>query len=412
MTDTNIHTSSTQSEAGFAWLSGMRRRWWLFRPLDLLVRHWPVIKKPKGLLVIRMDGIGDMVLFRRTLDSYAEAFGVAKEDITVLGCTSWGGIAADVFCGYKVRVLDEHAFERNPFYRFREALWVRRQAFAAVTLDSFFRKALVADSLAWFSRAKVRVVSKPYVSDTTKAEFAYYMRGADQVIDTGPYPTHEIIRHYRFASAVARKEISPEAPQIAWPDRASPLFSGPPYVVMNFGSNEPGRRWPFAGYLAVARKLLDRGYRVVFTGSGAGERAMVAGLRSELNRPGVVNLIGVTRLRELMDVMKSAAAVLSNDTGPAHLAIALGAPTVVVTGGGHFGSFVPYPPEATPPNARFVFQEMDCYHCFWRCPKRADKEQVFPCVAAVGEEQIWNALAALLAKHGPDSKTGSRACAS
>ena len=41
--------------------------------------------------------------------------------------------------------------------------------------------------------------------------------------------------------------------------------------------------------------------------------------------------------------MRSASAVLSNDSGPAHLSIALGTPTVVVVGGGHFGSFVPYP---------------------------------------------------------------------
>ncbi|MFQ5763594.1 MAG: hypothetical protein ACE5GT_01585, partial [Rhodospirillales bacterium] len=48
--------------------SGMRRRWWLFRPFDVIARHWPVLKKPRGVLVVRMDGIGDMVLFRRALD--------------------------------------------------------------------------------------------------------------------------------------------------------------------------------------------------------------------------------------------------------------------------------------------------------------------------------------------------------
>ena len=38
-----------------------------------------------------------------------------------------------------------------------------------------------------------------------------------------------------------------------------------------------------------------------------------------------------------------ASCVISNDTGPAHLSIALSVPTVVIIGGGHFGSFVPYP---------------------------------------------------------------------
>lgn len=375
---------------------GMRRRWWMFRPLDLVVRHWPVARKPKGLLVVRMDGIGDMVLFRKTLDHYAEAFGVAREDITVLGCASWGGITPEVFKGFKCRIIDEHAFERKPLYRFKEALWVRRQAFAIAVSDIFFRKALTADSLVWFSGAPRRVLSKPYVSDTTRGEFDYYMGGDVRSIDTGPYPTHEIIRHFRFVSEIAGKAIKPEPPHIDWRERPLTLEDGPPYIVLNFGSNEPGRRWPFESYLTIAHRLLDSGFRVAFTGGSDAERAKRSDMRRLLNRPGVVDLIGRTDLSLLLDLMKQARAVLSNDTGPAHLSIALGTPTVVVVGGGHFKSFVPYPDEATPANARFVYREMECYHCFWRCPKRATKEDVFPCIEAVPVEDVWRELGELL----------------
>lgn len=376
--------------------TGMRRRWWMFRPLDLVVRHWPVFKKPQGLLVVRMDGIGDMVLFRRTLDHYAEGFGIDKQDVTVLGCASWGGVTAEIFKGYKCRIIDEHAFERKPLYRFREALWVRKQAFAVAVSDIFFRKALTADSLVWFSGAPKRVLSKPYVSSATKGEFDYYMGGDVQSIDTGPYPTHEIIRHFRFVSELAGKTIAPEPPAIAWRDVKPDIEDGPPYVVLNFGSNEPGRRWPFESYLVIAHRLLDQGFRVAFTGGSDAERAKRPDMRRLLNRPGVIDLIGRTNLPGLLDLMKSAKAVLSNDTGPAHLSIALGTPTVVVVGGGHFGSFVPYPPEATPANVRFVYREMDCYHCFWRCPKRANKEEVFPCIAAVPVEEVWQSLNEML----------------
>ena len=83
--------------------AGMRKRWWLFRPFDWIARHWPTGNRG-GLLVIRMDGIGDMVLFRNSLDHYAAAFGVAKSDITVLGCESWGPVADQVFAGYRVGI--------------------------------------------------------------------------------------------------------------------------------------------------------------------------------------------------------------------------------------------------------------------------------------------------------------------
>ena len=99
---------------------------------------------------------------------------------------------------------------------------------------------------------------------------------------------------------------------------------------------------------------------------------------------------------ELLDILKHAACVISNDTGPAHLAIALGAPTVVVVGGGHFDSFVPYPEAARPPHARFVFEEMPCYHCFWRCHLRATRFDVFPCVSAISVDAVWAEADSLL----------------
>ena len=94
--------------------AGMRRRWWLFRLFDLIARFWPTLKPRRGALVVRMDGIGDMVLFRTSLDHYAEAFGVAAKDITVLGCESWSSVTERLFAGYRVVTINEHAYARRP----------------------------------------------------------------------------------------------------------------------------------------------------------------------------------------------------------------------------------------------------------------------------------------------------------
>ncbi len=404
ITETSKPKSSGQFKTTAFWRAlpaGMRRRWWMFRLLDLIARHWPVFKKRRGVLVVRMDGIGDMVLFRRALDHYAGVFGVEKSDITVLGCESWGTLADVVFQGYRVYAIDEHAYARWPFYRFKVSLWVRGLAPAVAVIDSYMRRALMADSLVWVSSAPRTVASYPYVSERTRSEFSYYLSQVDEIIDTGPYPTHEIIRHFRFISAIAGTTIPPEAPRIAWRDQAPPIGDGTPYVVLNPGSNEPGRRWPLAGYVSVAKALLERGLRVVFVGraeerpdQGDTEEA----IRDIGGKESVIDLTGKTDLAELLDLMKHATLVVSNDTGPAHLSIALGRPTVVIVGGGHFGGFVPYPKEVTPDNARFVYQEMECYHCFWRCHKRADKHQFFPCIGAIGEDQVWRECEALLGK--------------
>lgn len=382
--------------------AGMRRRWWMFRPFDLIARHFPIFRPRKGLLVVRMDGIGDMMLFRQSLEHYAEVFGVDKADITVLGCDSWRLISPKIFEGYKVITIDEHAYARKLMYRLRVNLMVRRLAPKITACDSYLRRAMMADSLVWVSAASRTVVSMPYVNEPTRSEFTFYLSQVDEVIDTGPYPTHEILRHFRFVSTVAGKNFQPQPPKINWPDQRPALAADGPYAVINPGSNEPGRRWPFASYVAVAEKLLAMGWRVAFVGT-RGERWDAKLLDDMARRPGVSDLTGRTTLPELMDLMNHAGLVISNDTGPAHLSIALGAPTLVIVGGGHFTSFVPYPESACPDNARFIYKQMDCYHCFWRCDKRASKFEVFPCVAAIPADDVWTVCESLMNEYQSES---------
>ncbi|OAN52210.1 ADP-heptose--LPS heptosyltransferase [Paramagnetospirillum marisnigri] len=373
---------------------GMRRRWWMFRPIDALVALWPAPRERKGVLVVRMDGIGDMVMFRAALEHYPDAFGVAKSEITVLGCNSWKPLADQVFPGFKVVAIDEHAFEKKWLYRLKIALMVRRQGFQVAVCDMFMRKTLTADSLVWASRAEQRIVCTPFITERTKAEYAWYLAKATRVIDTGPYPTHEGLRHFTFLQALTGTRMPPEVPAIPWRNEPPALPEGGAYVVMNFGSNEPGRRWPFAQFLDLARHCLEAGLRVVFVGARQEDFAKPA--IAALDHPGVVDTIGSLKLPQLVDVLKHAACVVSNDTGPGHLAIGVGAATVLLAGGGHFGCFVPYPESIRPPRAVFLNHEMDCYHCLWRCPKRASDADAFPCVAGISVQRVWEAVRGLV----------------
>jgi len=371
------------------WPSGMRRRWWLFRLFDALARMIPLPGEKSGVLVVRMDGIGDMMLFRSALDHYADAFGVAPSDITVLGCESWASIQDTVFMGYKVVTLNEHRFAKNPFYRFRTALKVRGLRAKIVVNDAYFRRALMADSLVWLSKADTAISSLPYISERTKSEFTYYLSQVDQVIPTGDYPTHELHRHARFLSVVSGKTIAPSVACLTAPDVAVPIETDPPFAILVPGCNEPGRRWPFADYASLAKKLMADGLRVVLAGRGS--EVGPAQDRAALVDAGAIDLTDKTTLPQLMALMARATLVVSNDTGPAHVSIALGAPTVVIVGGGHFGSFVPYPINSTPETVRFVHHPMDCYHCFWRCHLRDDPANSFPCVSAVKVDTVWAA---------------------
>jgi ADP-heptose:LPS heptosyltransferase len=114
-----------------------------------------------------------------------------------------------------------------------------------------------------------------------------------------------------------RRPLPPVAPEPRGPD----LSSG--YVVVHPGASVPARAWPAHRCAEAVEALADAGHRVLVTG-GPGERALtatVAGTRG-------VDLGGALGLAELAALLDGAAAVVVGNTGPAHLAAAVGTPVV------------------------------------------------------------------------------------
>jgi len=101
------------------------------------------------------------------------------------------------------------------------------------------------------------------------------------------------------------------------------------YAVLIPGSAQISKCWPAERFAALADRLAgDHGLTIVATGSGA-ERAMVEQIQDRSDCP-IVNLAGRTSLPELVEVLRGARLVVSNDTGPGHIAAALGRPLVMM----------------------------------------------------------------------------------
>src|SRR5271155_1504963 len=101
------------------------RRWPMIRITDALAACMPKPKKRSDAVILRMFGIGDALLFRATLEKYAEALNLPLSHITVLGSTSWAA-AVPFFSDVEVILIDERKFARNFIYRLR-TMWNLRQ---------------------------------------------------------------------------------------------------------------------------------------------------------------------------------------------------------------------------------------------------------------------------------------------
>lgn len=101
-----------------------------------------------------------------------------------------------------------------------------------------------------------------------------------------------------------------------------------PYVVVHPGASVPTRGYDPDRARALVDLLVDRGHQVAVTG-GPDERALTAAVAGR-SRPDVVDLGGATDLAGLAGVLDGAAVLVSGNTGPAHLAAAVGTPVVEV----------------------------------------------------------------------------------
>lgn len=146
------------------------------------------------------------------------------------------------------------------------------------------------------------------------------------------YYQNEILRYLEAVSLIGAKtaEISPHirvtAEDVKEAAAVAEAAGGRPFLVMHPGASDPRRRWPRESFAAVATHFLNAGLAVFVTGT-EGEAELVDAV-TECTAGRAMGLAGKLSLGGLAALCQGAAVIISNDTGPLHLAEAVGARTV------------------------------------------------------------------------------------
>jgi heptosyltransferase-1 len=146
---------------------------------------------------------------------------------------------------------------------------------------------------------------------------------------------HVIEQDLELASAVAGDELMPGKPSLpvdpvaeAFADEFLATSGDRPAILINPGAGWGAKRWPTERYSAVAMGLIDRGFRVVVN-AGPGEELLAEAV--SLSTAGAAEPL-MCSLEQLIALTRRAALVIAGDTGPLHLACALGRPVVGIYG--------------------------------------------------------------------------------
>ncbi|MER5995256.1 glycosyltransferase family 9 protein [Streptomyces viridosporus] len=265
-------------------------------------------------LVTRLDNFGDVLLAGPAVRAVA-----ARAETVTLLCGPQGAPAARLLPGVdEVLVWDAPWAGFQPPEVRREEIDALVAAVAAVEADtaliltSFHQSPLPAALL--LRLAGVRFLA---------ADSEDYPGSLLDVRHHRAPHAHEVEAALDLAEAAGFPRTDDGRLRVLPPPPAGGLTGPPGYVVVHPGASVPARAWSPERCAQAVRALAAAGHRVVVTG-GAGERELTAYVAGDRG----LDLGGRTDAAELAGVLAGAACAVTGNTGPAHLAAAVGTPVV------------------------------------------------------------------------------------
>lgn len=345
----------------------------------------------KRVLCVRLDALGDVLMTTPAIRALKES--VPERRVTLL--TSTGGAAI----ARMVPEIDEVLVYDAPWVKAtaKRASSGPDHAMVQRLRDGGFEAAVV---FTVYSQNPLPSAMLCYLADIPR-RLAHCHENPYQLLTEwipDPEPAtvvrHEVRRQLDLVAAVgaatADERLSLRVASRALTEararlRAAGVDPEGRFVVIHPGATAPSRRYAPESFAAAARQIvLEADCPIVFTGS-ADERDLVEDIRREMRVPSV-SLAGGLSLEAMAALLALSPVLVSNNTGPVHMAAAVGTPVVdlyALTNPQHTPWQVP---------SRVLFQDVPCRYCY----KSVCPQPHHGCLRGVRPEDVARAALELL----------------
>ena len=348
---------------------------------------------PRRILLLRLERIGDLLMVLPALSDVRELAPDAEIDLVV---GSWNvPLARTISAVTRVVAVDAHWLARGPSGQslsklLRQALsWRQRRYDLAINFEPDIRSnLLLAASGASFA-----------------AGFANGGGGGllDRAIEYEPRAHTSDNARALVAAVFGRRAIGRSRSTLTIPESARreaarrlPSSLSEPLVGVHVSGGRAIKQWEPDRFGEVARRLAKAyGAAIVLTGSPE-DAALVATLRSSLPDCRVIDVSGDADLPTLAAILERLDVFVTGDTGPMHLAGAVGTPVVAI-----FGPSDPARYALRGPHDRVVRVDLPCSPCnrIRRPPERCVGHTP-DCLASVRVESVFEAAVSALTASG------------
>lgn len=315
-----------------------------FLYFDYLLKRKGRSPVKKGtLLLIKLDSIGDYILFRNFLPYLKNKYSGYK--ITYCGTIEVKDLVStfdsEIFHDYIW--IDRLKFLTDSKYKEDKLTDIHNRGYEIVISPNYTREILFADQIVKVSDAEQRIGSLPSPDKSKRMNLltdSFYT----ELIDASEKNQFEFYRNKNFFEKLLGVSLDIKRTELT-PLQSSKEFNLKNHILLFPGAKEPKRRWSPDYFAELSDYIIKNSdYKIALTGSAA-DKEISERIINKTVKDKITDLTGVTSLPDLVKVISECELLISNETGAIHIAAALQVPFICISNGNHYGRFNPYPAE-------------------------------------------------------------------
>lgn len=314
--------------------------------VDVLVRSNKKIV-PDSILLIRLDAIGDYILFRNFIEILKNSKKYRGCKITFVGNIAWRELAEKLDSEFIEHFIwiDRTRFIRNPLYRYHKLREIASNGYEAAINSTYSRDFFYTDAIIKAVNANEKIGSVGDLSNIKKWQKNICDRYYTNLLPAKDEILFEFYRNREFFEYLldARIDITKPSLGLSWGLASINLPEN--YTVIFIGASNVHRKWASENFAKVGRYVCEEYNTSILICGLESDRKNAEKIKAMMSGCDVYDLTGKTTLLGLSYIISRAKLLVSNETAAPHIATAIGLPVVVIYNGNHFGRFTPYPNE-------------------------------------------------------------------
>jgi ADP-heptose:LPS heptosyltransferase len=334
------------------------------------------------LLIVKIDAIGDYILFRNFLNEIAISSKYKGYKITL----AIKPLLKDLITELDGEVLDSFILVDFGFtFKKWNFLIKELSKFRYTTVINYhYSRNLSTELFTLAASANTKITMSGDHLIINKYLKKLFDLMYHQIVKITTFD-HQFEINKVFTEQLLGRELNYIFPQLSLSD-VSNVENELPYIVLAPGAGDSYRQMSRLTLLELVSYLIKK-YSIHFVGSVA-DSVIVQDIIEKLpveDSSKLVDLTGKTKLNDLPYIINRSICVIGNDSGVYHTAVALNKPVLCIAGGGHFRRFVQY---AERDNIKVSYHLMPCFNCDWACIYTFPKGNPCPCISNIETNNI------------------------